>query len=213
MSKLNKSTNQYIESIIEEQREGYYSDLQPFKAYKNQIFDTLSQVAGSYQEMVKAGYRTLLEELKEERELDDFLITMERKHLSIDVLREMYTVAIKVFREKRYEEARNILTFLLFQNPYIETFWIALGRVFEAEEDKSTALESYKMAIFADPDSAQGYENAIRCCIDLENWGDAEAVLTAGIEVLEEAPDKEETLPLQNRLKELKTLIEQKQGA
>ena len=61
-------------------------------------------------------------------------------------MEDFYQVAVRVFREGRYDDAEGIFTFLSTLNPNVYAFWLGLGMCYQLKEEYEQALLVYTCA-------------------------------------------------------------------
>ncbi len=199
--KIKHATEEFFDAILELQRESYHSELQSFEAHKNQAAKQMQERADEYWENLSEGHRLAMEGLKNEADklrLTEALTKIRVRKVDAesrgsrdvpdDLMLSLYELSLSFFDEKKYEEAKKVLVFLTFLNPFLPTLWIAEGRVLEAMQAEDLAVESYKMAIFANPEEIEGYKNCIRCLLKAGKANDALTIAKAGIEAGEDLP-------------------------
>jgi tetratricopeptide (TPR) repeat protein len=197
---LEKATENYIDTILELQREDYHSQLESFEAHKERSALIMKEKAGEYWDNLFKGLHLTLDLLTEEEDKKQLSKCLEMigefgpeavgKSSTVpnDLLLTMYGIALHFFDDKKFEEAQNVLVFLTFLNPYFTTLWLAQGLVQEEMQKPDVAIESYKMAIIADPEDIEGYKNCIRCLLDAGRIGEAHTVADVGLQSAEGLP-------------------------
>ncbi len=110
--------------------------------------------------------------------------------MSETTLRGLYHAAKYVYEQKRYEEASQAFTFLLYINATVPFFWLCLGNAEFYCKRYESALVAYSRAIILDPMDMSAYLYGVKC---LENLGQIEQacqLLDAALMALDASQDE-----------------------
>jgi hypothetical protein len=124
---------------------------------------------------------------------------------------EIYSLAERLFNEKKYYESGAIFKLLCLVQPLCHRFWIGAGDALEADERNREALASYYGGLFSHPYSFDLY---LRICNALCKCGEnekAHLVIKEALTMLEqserESPLAAELSTLRDKLNTLKNSI------
>lgn len=87
----------------------------------------------------------------------------ERRNIDGDQLQSWYEVGLDLFAAKKYEEAADSFFFLAMLNPYVSTFWVALGMVEQSRKRFDEAIEAYMMAGVTNPGDPLPFYYLAKC--------------------------------------------------
>lgn len=91
---------------------------------------------------------------------------------SDDVIDKFYETARRLFEEQRYDEASEAFIFLTTLCPYTYNYWLGLGMSEQLNNEPSSALVAYGMAILTDPHPPISHYHSASC---YKTIGDSQA--------------------------------------
>ena len=124
-----------------------------------------------------------------------------------DELLPLYENAIRMLYAQNTEDAIAAFSFLTKINPYLAPFWIGLGLSYMAEGNFTSAFTSFLMALTMDPLLIEAYEHAIDCCIENEDYNQAEAIVKQLTRSLKHCHSNRESKIIQHQIKKLEEKI------
>jgi hypothetical protein len=127
---------------------------------------------------------------------------------SDEMCSNIFKLAIQLQEEKRFEESRKALLFLLMLKPFNSTIWMGFGRAYQGEQLPKEALYAYLVAINCAPFKLEPYAQAIHFCLSTQQGNEAMRIVEYGIELAATHPLKEEEKELPDQLKAIKAYIQ-----
>ena len=124
------------------------------------------------------------------------------------MLREIYEFGCQLFHQKEFGKCADVLIFLIVLNPTLCWFWQVLGRAWEAQEKNEEALYAFTVAINCDLHRIEGYQDAVRCCVKMKDYKNAQSILDYGLEAIKNDSD----VSLESGLKSMKAYIKKLGG-
>jgi len=101
--------------------------------------------------------------------------------VSPEELSHLFEQAMGFLQTNRIEEAILAFSFLTKMNSYATDFWIGLGAAQLINQEYAKAFDAFLMAITMDPSRYDCYAYAIECCIEMNNFAQAEALLKQAV--------------------------------
>ncbi|MBS0656030.1 MAG: hypothetical protein JSR46_09650 [Verrucomicrobia bacterium] len=126
---------------------------------------------------------------------------------SDDELMPLYDHAIQMLYAQRIEDAKTAFSFLTKINPYLAIFWVGLGLAHTAEGNISAAFTAFLMALTMDPLMIEAYEYAIDCCIEKEDFKQAESLVKQLAGAVKHCTSSAEVKVIQHQIKILEDKI------
>ncbi len=125
--------------------------------------------------------------------------------ISNESLLEMFSKAQKLILDKRFQEAKALLTYLNVMAPRVTGFWISLGVCFENLGDFDEALAAYQVAKSISAEDPQPCLCLCHCFLSLKDYAQArEELQNAEMRCRESPALSQEWMPTVEQLK-LKT--------
>lgn len=109
--------------------------------------------------------------------LERFKIPQDILGLSNANLTDFYEEAVGFLWSHQLEEAREAFALLTKINPYVADFWVGLGLSYQKNEALRPALQQFLVALTMDPSRSDIYGYAIECCLQMQDFSQARAIL------------------------------------
>lgn len=136
------------------------------------------------------------EEMKKKTPAEVFNFSKEAVH-------EFYQTSRSLFEQKRFQDALNAFTFLVYLNPNCSTYWFGLGMSAQMEHEWTQALQCYIIVRKFEPLNMKNWVFMCRCYKELGDLESAELAIEDAIQIFSEAGEKQALL----QLKEIKKQI------
>lgn len=215
-------------------KENYRSDYEPFPQYAEKI---RAQFIHNFKlgiETFAQGYETLIEELKkilpDEKSLKPYLLVdpmrvIERtkkpsQHMAVfennfaytdEMVKIIFQIIDQLQEKKEYVKSINLLSFLIFINPFIPNIWLHLGDIHKEQHNFQDALYDYLVAINSAPYHLEPYRRAINLCLESNQKETAQQVVEYGLKICEDhTPKSDEEKALPHQLLAILTYIKNK---
>ncbi len=108
-------------------------------------------------------------------------------------IKNIYQIIVDFQEQRHWKEAAEMLTFLLYLNPYIAAVWQGLGECWEQTQQWDDAEFAYTSAINCEPLNPECYRSTCRCLLETKQYERAEELLNYGLSLLANEPVSEET--------------------
>lgn len=225
----------YINAVIAaEGKKVYKSFLQPFSVREQEIRNKMQESFHLFQNSFAKGYRTLVEELKQDKSSSDLLplAKVEPGKLKFfsdteglmkaleegnsiyellgfkeESLNVFYHKTIQLMEHKKFERARDICHFLVTIAPGVSQFWILLGKCDANLHAYETAIIELLRAIELDPTEVIAYLDLIDLFLEMREFNKASGLCDVGMQFAQEHRNEPWSEPLRTKLEAEKRQI------
>lgn len=94
-----------------------------------------------------------------------------------DSLKALYGIAYELYRNGKYEEAKDVFRFLTLADSFERKHWLGLAACFQMKKNYAEAIECYSTAAIQDPSDPYVHWHAADCFFHLGNHTKAKEAL------------------------------------